>query len=187
MKKEIKRCGWVPKGNTLYEKYHDKEWGVLVRSDKKIFEFIVLESAQAGLSWLIVLRKREGYKKAFADFDPRKVAKFGKKEVKKLLQNEGIIRNKAKIEASIQNAKIFLDIQKEFGTFSKYMWSFVKGKIIKHKIKKLSDYPKYTKEAEEFAGDLKKRGFRFFGPTVAYAHMQAVGMFNDHMIGCFKN
>jgi len=184
--KNIKRCAWVREGNKLYEEYHDKEWGVPVHNDRKIFEFLILESAQAGLSWEIILKKRQGYKKAFANFDPKKVSKFGKGEVKRLLNDAGIIRNKMKIEAAIGNAKSFLKIKKEFGTFSKYMWNFVKNKPICHKISNLSDYPHFNKEAEEFAKDLKRRGFKFFGPTVAYAHMQAVGMANDHMVGCFR-
>jgi DNA-3-methyladenine glycosylase I len=184
MKNDIKRCLWVTH-DPLYLNYHDKEWGRPVRDDKKIFEFLVLESAQAGLSWLTVLRKRKNYEKAFANFDPKKVAKFGAREVKKLLNNAGIIRNRAKIEAAINNAKKFLEIQKEFGSFSKYMWGFVKNKPIRHKIKKLGDYRPKTKEAEIWAADLKKRGFKFLGPVVIYAHMQAVGMVNDHMQGCF--
>jgi DNA-3-methyladenine glycosylase I len=181
------RCAWVPAGNEIYEKYHDTEWGVPVHDDQKLFEFIVLESAQAGLSWAIVLKKREGYRKAFANFDPKKVAKFGVRDVARLVKNPEIIRNRQKIEAAIRNAKVFLEIQKEFGSFSKYMWSFVGHKTIKHNIKSLKDYPKFIPEAEVFAKDLKRRGFGFFGPTVAYAHMQAVGMVNDHMKNCFKN
>lgn len=184
--KKIKRCVWVREGNKLYEEYHDKDWGVPVYDDRKIFEFLVLESAQAGLSWEIILKKRAGYKKAFANFDPKKVAKFGKREIERLLDDAGIIRNRLKIEAAVNNAKRFLDVKKEFGTFSKYMWAFVKNKPIKHKISKISDYPHFNKEAEAFSKDLKKRGFKFFGPTVAYAHMQAVGMVNDHMTGCFR-
>lgn len=180
-----RRCEWVQNNNVLYEKYHDQEWGRPVRNDRKIFEFIILESAQAGLSWALILKKRAGYKKAFKNFDAQKVARMTATDIKKLLQNKDIIRNRAKIEAAINNAKIFLKIQKEFGSFSKYMWAFVKNKTIKHKIKKLGDYPKTIKEAETLAHDLKKRGFKFFGPVVCYAHMQAVGMANDHMAGCF--
>ncbi len=179
------RCEWVGTNNDLYEKYHDQEWGRPVRNDRKIFEFIILESAQAGLSWAIILKKRAGYKKAFKNFDTKKVARMTKADVAKLLRNKDIIRNRAKIEAAISNARVFLKIQKEFGTFSKYMWAFVKNKTIKHRIKNLSDYPKTIKEAEALAKDLKKRGFKFFGPVVCYAHMQAVGMANDHMTGCF--
>lgn len=186
IKNNKKRCAWVPLGNVVYEKYHDKEWGVPIKNDRKIFEFIILESAQAGLSWAIVLNKREGYRKAFLNFDPVKVSKFGKREVNKLLNDKNIIRNRQKIEAAINNAKVFLEIQKEFGTFSKYMWGFVNNKVLRGNIKKLSDYPHFSKESEAFAKDLKSRGFKFFGPTVAYAHMQAVGMINDHMLGCFR-
>lgn len=185
--KSKKRCAWVKEGDTLYEKYHDTEWGRPVRDDLKMFEFLVLESAQAGLSWLTVLRKRENYRKAFAGFDPKKVAKFGERDVVRLLKNKGIIRNRAKIEAAINNAKRFLEVQKEFGTFSKYIWRFVNGKPIHHKIRTLKDYKATTKESDALALDLKKRGFKFLGSTVIYAHMQAVGMVNDHMEGCFRN
>jgi len=180
------RCAWVPNGNELYEKYHDTEWGVPVHDDRKLFEFIVLESAQAGLSWAIVLKKREGYRKAFANFDPKKVARFGSRDVARLLKNPEIIRNRQKINAAIKNAQVFLKIQKEFSSFDSYMWGFVGGKTIKHKLESLKDYPKFIPESELFAKDLKKRGFGFFGPTVAYAHMQAVGMVDDHMKTCFK-
>ena len=184
MKKRT-RCAWVPEGNQMYEKYHDEEWGIPVWDDRKLFEFIVLESAQAGLSWAVVLKKREGYRKAFAEFDPKRVARFTERDVAALLSNPDIIRNRQKINAAIANAKTFLMIQKEFGSFSEYMWRFVNGKTIKHRIMEISGYPKFIPEAVELAKDLKKRGFRFFGPTIAYAHMQAVGMVNDHMVRCF--
>src|SRR3989344_1868181 len=180
-----KTCQW-PKADPLMLKYHDTEWGRPVSNDRKIFEFLTLESAQAGLSWLIVLRKREGYRHAFARFDPLQVAKFGRRDVARILKNPSIIRNRLKIEATINNAKRFLEIQKEFGTFSKYMWSFVKNRPINGKRQSLDDIPEYTKEAEALSKDLKKRGFKFLGPTVIYAHMQAVGMVNDHMITCFR-
>lgn len=173
-------------GDPLMVKYHDKEWGKPVYNDNKIFEFLVLESFQAGLSWRTVLNKRENFKKAFADFNPGSVAKFGKKDIAILLKNKGIIRNRAKIEAAINNARKFLEVQKEFGRFSKYMWSFTGNKPIKNKIQKLSDYKSSSKEAELMAKGLKKRGFKFLGPTTIYAHMQAVGMVNDHMVGCPK-
>lgn len=166
--------------------YHDKEWGFLVKDDRKLFEFLVLESAQAGLSWRTVLYKRENYRKAFLGFDPKKISKFGKKEINELLKNPGIIRNRAKIEAAVSNAKRFLEVQKEFGSFFRYSWQFVGKNPIRHTIRKLKDYPAVTKEAEKFSADLKKRGFKFLGPTVVYAHMQAVGMANDHMVGCFR-
>ncbi len=187
MNKKITRCLWVAPGDKLYEKYHDTEWGVPTHNDLKIFEFLVLESAQAGLNWRMILKKRENYKRAFANFKPDKVTKFGSREIKSLLNNSGIIRNRLKIEAAINNAKMFLSVQKEFGSFSKYMWSFVNNKPVRHKIKTLKDYPTKIKEAEIWAADLKKRGFKFFGPTICYAHMQAVGMVNDHMAKCFRS
>lgn len=185
--KKNKRCQWADGGDKLMAEYHDREWGVPLYNDKKIFEFLVLESFQAGLSWRTVLYKRENFEKAFAHFNPAKVASFSQKDVARLLRDKGIIRNRAKIEAAINNAKRFLEVKKEFGTFSKYMWSFVENKPIRHKIKKLSDYPAKIKEAEMWAADLKRRGFKFLGPTTIYAHMQAVGMVNDHMLDCFKN
>ena len=178
-------CSW-PKGDLLMTKYHDREWGVPVTSDRRIFEFLVLESAQAGLSWLTILRKREGYRRNFANFDPKKVAKFSKKDVARLLKDASIVRNRLKVEATINNAKKFLEVQKEFGTFSRYMWSFVGSKPIDGKRKSLKDLPSFTKEAEAFSKDLKNRGFKFLGPTVIYAHMQAVGMANDHITSCFR-
>lgn len=165
--------------------YHDREWGRAVRDDKKIFEFLVLESAQAGLSWLTVLRKREGYRKAFANFDAGRVARFGAREEARLLANPAIIRNGAKVRAAINNARAFLAVQKEFGSFSRYMWQWVGNKPLKHEIAALKDYPTRTPEAEAWAHDLKKRGFKFLGPTTLYAHMQAVGMARDHMRHCF--
>ena len=181
-----KVCSW-PNGEPLMVKYHDREWGKPVRNDRKIFEFLVLESAQAGLSWLTILRKREGYRRAFAGFEPSSVARFNARDVSRLIENPDIIRNRLKIEATINNAKRFLEVQKEFGTFSKYMWSFVKGRPIDGKRKNLKDLPAITKESETFAKDLKKRGFKFLGPTIVYAHMQAVGMVNDHVLSCFRH
>ncbi|MDP3763353.1 MAG: DNA-3-methyladenine glycosylase I [bacterium] len=181
----MKTCPW-PRLDPLMVKYHDREWGKPVRGDRKIFEFLVLESAQAGLSWLTVLRKREGYRQAFANFKPRLVARFNKRDVARLLKNSSIIRNRAKIEATINNAQRFLEVRKEFGTFNKYMWSFVGGKPIDGKRKNEKDLPTITRESEVFAKDLKQRGFKFFGPTVIYAHMQAVGMVNDHVVSCFR-
>ena len=183
---KIKRCLWVSGKDPLMMKYHDKEWGTPVYNDNKIFEFLVLESFQAGLSWRTVLNKRENFEKAFAGFNLLKVAKFGKRDIARLLKDKGIIRNRAKIEAAVNNARRFLEVQKEFGRFSKYMWSFTGNKSIKNKIRKLSDYKSSSREAELMAQDLKKRGFKFLGPTTIYAHMQAVGMVNDHMVGCFK-
>ena len=180
-----KVCSW-PKDEPLMVKYHDKEWGKPIRSDRKIFEFLVLESAQAGLSWLTILRKREGYRRAFANFEPSSVARFGARDVSKLIKNPNIIRNRLKIEAAINNAKKFLEVQREFGAFSKYMWNFVGGRPIDGKRKSLEDLPAITRESETFAKDLKRRGFKFLGPTVVYAHMQAVGMANDHVMSCFR-
>ncbi len=166
--------------------YHDTEWGIPTKDDRKLFEFLVLESAQAGLSWKTVLHKRENYRAAFAHFDAHKVAKFTKRDVATLLKNAGIIRNRAKIEAAINNAARFLEIQKEFGSFATYSWQFVHNKTITHTIKTPRDYPTVIPEAEHFATDLKRRGFKFLGPTTIYAHMQAVGMVNAHMVGCFR-
>ncbi|MFZ3019929.1 MAG: DNA-3-methyladenine glycosylase I [Minisyncoccia bacterium] len=180
-----KRCPWVS-SDELYIKYHDTEWGMPVRDDKKIFEFLVLESAQAGLSWITILRKRENYRKAFSNFDYKKVAKYSLRDVKRLLGNSGIVRNRLKIEATISNAKKFLEVQKEFGSFSKYMWSFVNNKPIKNKIKTSKDYKPTSIEGDALAKDLKKRGFKFLGPTIVYAHMQAIGMVNDHTVSCFR-
>ncbi|MCB9747454.1 MAG: DNA-3-methyladenine glycosylase I [Candidatus Omnitrophica bacterium] len=184
--KEKIRCGWVPADNPLYQKYHDVEWGVPVYDDRVIFEFLVLESAQAGLSWITILRKRENYRKVFKGFDPRKIIKFTKADVERLLQDAGIIRNRMKIEATINNAKCFLEVQKEFGTFSKYIWGFVGGKPIKNKWKNLKELPAKTLIAEAISKDMKKRGFKFLGPTIVYAHMQATGMVNDHTCDCFR-
>lgn len=182
---EKSSCEW-PGNDALMLRYHDTEWGVSVHDDKKIFEFLVLESAQAGLSWKTILYKREGYRKLFAGFDPKKIATFGEKHVSKLLKDPSIIRNRLKIEATINNAKKFIEVQKEFGSFSKYMWGFVEGKPIDGKRKSLKEIPAVTAQAETFARDLKKRGFKFLGPTVVYAHMQAVGMANDHTAKCFR-
>ena len=178
-------CSW-PGDDLLMKKYHDKEWGKPIRSDRKIFEFLVLESAQAGLSWLTILRKREGYRRALADFDPKRVARFNKRDVMKLLKNSSIVRNRLKIEAAINNAKKFLEVEKEFSSFSKYMWGFVKERPIDGRRERLKNLPAITKESKVFSEDLKKRGFKFLGPTTVYAHMQAVGMVNDHIQSCFR-
>lgn len=184
MKSKI-RCPWVGT-DPLMIKYHDEEWGRVVKDSKKLFEFLTLESAQAGLSWRTILNKREAYRKAFANFDPNKISKFKEKDVKKLLLNPGIVRNKLKIEAAINNAQRFLDIEKEFGSFYKYSMQFVKNKRIVNKFKNLKDYHNTSPEALLFAKDLKKRGFKFLGPTTLYAHMQASGMVDDHVLGCFR-
>ncbi len=181
----VTRCAWA--GNDpLYQKYHDEEWGVPVHDDRRLFEMLILEGAQAGLSWITILRKRENYRKAFNNFDAKKIAKYNSKKVKQLLLNEGIVRNRLKIAAAIQNAKIFLEIQKEFGSFDKYIWQFVNGKPIINKRKSLKDIPAMTKESDAMSKDLKKRGFKFVGSTICYAFMQAVGMVNDHTADCFR-
>lgn len=186
-KKAFARCPWSSFDDKLYLSYHDEEWGVPVHNDRAIYEFLVLEAFQAGLSWRTILHKRDSFRKAFAGFNPRKVAKYGHKEITRLLKNPGIVRNRKKIEASINNARKFLEVKKEFGTFSKYMWSWVGNKPIVHKLRTLKDYHPYTDEAVAWAKDLKKRGFKFLGPTVVYAHMQAVGMVNDHVVTCFRH
>jgi DNA-3-methyladenine glycosylase I len=184
--RSVVRCPWPTAGDPLYLAYHDREWGVPVRDDKKIYEFLVLEVFQAGLSWRTVLYKRENFRKAFAGFDYRKVARFGKRDVSRLLKDAGIIRNRLKIEAAIHNAQRFLDVRREYGTFARYMWSWVNGKPIRHRFRTLKDYPAFTDEASAWSRDLKMRGFKFLGPTVVYAHMQAVGMVNDHTVDCFR-
>ena len=180
-----KRCEWAG-SDPLYIEYHDNEWGVPLHDDRKIFEMLVLEGAQAGLNWLTVLRKRENYRKAFDNFDPTKVAKYDSEKFQKLLANEGIIRNKLKIHSVIQNARAFLEVQKEFGSFDAYIWQFVGGKPIRNSWKSLSDLPAQTAESEAMSKDLKRRGFSFVGPTICYAHMQATGMVNDHVVSCFR-
>ena len=179
------RCAWAGT-DPLYIRYHDEEWGVPVYDDKKLFEFLILEGAQAGLSWLTVLRKRENYRKNFCDFDPVKVSKFDRKKIETLLKDPGIIRNRLKVESAVSNAKAFLKVQKEFGSFSKYAWSFVGGKPLINKRRTLKDIPAQTAESDAFSKDLKKRGFRFVGSTIIYAHMQATGMVNDHVVDCFR-
>lgn len=179
------RCQWSSNDSLMIE-YHDKEWGVPVHDDRKLFEMLILEGAQAGLSWSTILKRREGYRKAFDNFDAVKISKYHSKKKKELLKNEGIIRNKLKVDAAVINAKKFLKIQKEFGSFNKYIWQFVNYKPIKNKFEKLSDYPATTKESDEMSNDLKKRGFKFVGSTICYAFMQSVGMVNDHATNCFK-
>lgn len=181
----MRRCEWVGE-NKLMINYHDSEWGTPLYDDRKLFEYLTLEAFQAGLSWSIVLNKRENFRKAFAQFDPQKIKDFGDSKVSALLKNEGIVRNQAKILATINNATQFIKIQKEFGSFSLYQWRFVNNTPIVHVIKKMSDFPTVIPEAVVYANDLKKRGFKFLGPTTLYAHMQAVGMVNDHMTSCFK-
>jgi len=180
------RCGWVPLDDSLYRAYHDKEWGVPVHNDRLLFEFLVLEGAQAGLSWGTILRKRENYRRAFGGFDPRKVARYDERKVKELLRDEGIVRNGLKIRSAVQNARAFLAVQKEFGSFDSYSWSFVGMAPKVNRWRKMSEIPPSTKESAAFSKDLVERGFRFVGPTICYAHMQATGMVNDHLVSCYR-
>jgi len=182
---EKNRCGWC-KGDDLYEAYHDLEWGVPVKDDDTLFEFLILETFQAGLSWITVLKKRDNFRKAFDNFDYKKIAGYKQSKIDTLLQNEGIIRNKLKVNATVTNAKAFMEIQKEFGSFSKYIWGFVNDKPIKNTIKNYKDAPANTPLSDQISKDLKKRGFKFVGSTVIYAHMQATGMINDHEVSCFR-
>ncbi|MBC7541024.1 MAG: DNA-3-methyladenine glycosylase I [Bacteriovorax sp.] len=183
--KELKRCFWVDLKKDFYVEYHDKEWGVPVHDDQKHFEFLILEGAQAGLSWVTILSRREAYRKAYNDFDPKKVAKFTAQKIEKLIGNVGIIRNKLKIHSSVSNAKLFLEIQNEFGSFDKYIWSFVGGKPIINKLKSRNDYHSTSKESDALSLDLKARGFKFVGSTIMYSHMQACGLVMDHTVDCF--
>ncbi|HUI24353.1 MAG TPA: DNA-3-methyladenine glycosylase I, partial [Nitrososphaerales archaeon] len=183
---EPERCGWSGLNDPLYREYHDREWGVPVHDDRVIFEFLVLEGAQAGLSWGTILRKRENFRRAFRDFDPVKVARFDVRTVQRLLQDPGIIRNSLKINAAVQNAKAFLEVQKEFGSFDSYVWRFVGGRTKVNRWKRLKEIPAATPESEAMSRDLVHRGFRFVGPTICYAHMQATGMVNDHVVSCFR-
>ena len=185
--KSLLRCPWVDPEKPDYVAYHDEEWGVPVREDRRIFEFLTLEAAQAGLSWYTVLRKRENYRQAFAGFDPAKVARFSPAKIEKMLLDPGLIRNRAKIEAAVHNARRFLEVQKEFGTFSEYIWGFVGGKPKVNKPKGREDYAATSPESDALSADLRKRGFKFVGSTIVYAHMQATGMVNDHIVGCFRH
>ncbi len=186
MKQKIKRCDWVREDIACCLDYHDKEWGVPLHDDQALFELLVLEGAQAGLSWLTILKRREGYRKAFDHFDVKKVAKYGEAKVEKLMNNPNIIRNRRKIEAAIENAKRFVEVQKEFGSFDRYLWQFVEGKPRHNKWKHKGELPCQSEEAKLLSKDLIKRGFRFVGPTIMYAFMQAVGMVNDHTTDCFR-
>lgn len=178
-----KRCDWAGT-EPIYVQYHDQEWGVPVTDDRTLFEFLVLEGAQAGLSWLTILRKRDGYRRAFAGFDPRKVARFDAKKVSILLQDECIVRNRAKVTSAIDNARAFLEVQAEFGSFAAYQWQFVDGRPIQNEFHTLKDIPARTELSDALSKDLKRRGFNFVGSTIMYAHMQAVGMVNDHLVTC---
>ncbi len=180
------RCPWVDLAKPLYVAYHDQEWGVPVHEDRTMFEFLTLEAAQAGLSWYTILSRRDGYRRAFADFDPEQVASFDDARYALLLADQSIIRNRAKIIAAISNASAFLRVQKEFGSFTDYIWRFVDGRPVVHDIRSLADYPTTSPEAVSLSRDLRQRGFRFMGPTIVYAHMQATGLVNDHALDCFR-
>lgn len=186
MEDKKNRCAWA--GNDpLYMKYHDEEWGVPVYDDNKLFEFLILETFQAGLSWITILRKRENFRKAFDEFDYHKIALYSEKKYEELLQNEGIIRNKLKITAAISNAKAFIEVQKEFGSFQKYIWGFVNHHQIQNAFAEMKDLPAKTELSDKVSKDMKKRGFKFVGSTVIYAHLQATGLVNDHLTSCFRH
>ena len=187
MPKKITRCKWAEGVGLNYFEYHDKEWGVPVHDDRTQFEFLILEGAQAGLSWSTILNKRDGYRKAFAEFDVEKVARFTKKRVEKLLLDPSIVRNRLKVKSTVSNAKAFIAVQEEFSSFSDYIWGFVDGRAIQNRFKKDSDIPATSAGSDALSKDLKKRGFKFVGSTIMYAHMQATGLVNDHVIGCFRH
>ncbi|HXZ35627.1 MAG TPA: DNA-3-methyladenine glycosylase I [Thermodesulfobacteriota bacterium] len=180
-----RRCEWSG-SDPLYLEYHDREWGVPLHDDRRLFEMLILEGAQAGLSWITILKKREAFREAFDSFDPSRVARFDGRKVRELLSNRGIIRNRLKIQSAVQNARAFLEIREEFGTFDRYVWQFVGNSPIHNRWKKLQEIPARTKESDALSRDLKKRGFKFVGSTICYAFMQAVGMLNDHVIDCFR-
>jgi len=186
MTHDHKRCTWVPQGNILYEKYHDEEWGVPVHADRKLFEMLILEGAQAGLSWETILKKRKEYRKAFDNFYVKKVAAYNAKKVRTLLTNKGIVRNKLKIASAIRNAKVFLEIQQEYGSFDAYIWNIVGNRPIQNARRNLSEIPATTEISDAISKDLKKRGMNFVGSTIIYAYMQSIGMVNDHEIHCFR-
>ncbi|HWP04979.1 MAG TPA: DNA-3-methyladenine glycosylase I [Polyangiaceae bacterium] len=183
---EKQRCWW-PGTDALYIDYHDREWGVPVHDDRRLFEFVVLEGAQAGLSWITILRKREAYRAAFDGFDPMKVARYDARRVEKLLKNEGIVRNRLKVESAVKNARAFLEVQEEFGSFAKYQWGFVDGRPVINRFKDKKQIPPRTPLSDAISKDMKRRGFSFVGSTIVYAHMQAVGMVNDHVVTCFRH
>jgi DNA-3-methyladenine glycosylase I len=186
MARELRRCGWAGT-HDFYVRYHDEEWGVPLHDDRALFEFLVLEGAQAGLSWSTILRKRAAYRRAFHDFDPARVARYGARDVARLLGDAGIVRNRLKIESAVSNARAFLEVQREHGSFDAYMWAFVEGRPIQNRWRELSDLPARTELSDRISRDLKQRGFRFVGSTIVYAHMQATGMVNDHLVGCFRH
>ena len=182
----LQRCPWLDLDKPDYVAYHDREWGVPVHDDRKHFEFLTLESAQAGLSWYTVLRKRANYRQAFAEFDPAQVARFSAAKIEQMLQDPGLIRNRRKINAAVENARHFLAVQDEFGSFNAYVWRFVQGQPMVNEFRTLADLPATSRESDALSQDLKSRGFKFIGSTVIYAHMQATGMVNDHVLGCFR-
>ncbi|HKQ63030.1 MAG TPA: DNA-3-methyladenine glycosylase I [Candidatus Polarisedimenticolaceae bacterium] len=181
----MRRCAWAG-DDPLYVAYHDEEWGVPVHDDRRLFEFLVLEGAQAGLSWLTILRKREAYRRAFAGFDPRRVARFDARAIERLLHDPGIVRNRLKLESAVRNARAFLEVQREFGSFDAYQWRFVDGRPLQHRRRSTSQVPPRSAVSDAFSRDLRQRGFSFVGTTIVYAHMQAVGMVNDHLTSCFR-
>jgi len=185
MARAVNRCGWSG-SDPLYLRYHDEEWGVPVHDDRTLFEFLILEGAQAGLSWITILRKRDAYREAFDAFDPARVARFDGRKVSQLLRNPGIVRNRLKIASAVANARAFLRVQEEFGSFAAYQWRFLGGRPRQNRPRTLRDIPARTEESDAFSKDLKRRGFGFVGSTIVYAHMQAVGMVNDHVVGCFR-
>ena len=184
---ERRRCGWAEGTFPDYVRYHDEEWGVPVRDDHRQFEFLVLESAQAGLSWATILRRRDGYRRAFAGFDPERVSRFRKPRIERLLTNPAIIRNRGKVEAAVNNAQRFLEVQREFGSFSDYIWGFVGGAPLVNRWRRDDEVPATSEQSAALARDLKARGFRFVGDTILYAHMQATGLVNDHLVSCFRH
>jgi DNA-3-methyladenine glycosylase I len=186
MTPDVVRCGWCGT-DPLYVAYHDDEWGVPVVDDRRLFEFLILEGAQAGLSWLTILRKRDAYRRAFAEFDPREVAKFDARRKRKLMNDAGIVRNRLKIESAVGNARAFLRVQEEFGSFARYQWDFVGGKPVASRRRALRDVPARTPLSDAISKDLVRRGFRFVGSTIVYAHLQATGVVNDHLVGCFRH
>lgn len=183
---QVRRCQWVQGGNALYLDYHDREWGVPQHDDRVLFEFLLLEGAQAGLSWSTILNKREGYRQAFAGFDPQQVARFGARDIRRLLADSGIVRNRLKINAAIVNARAFLQVQEQFGSFDEYIWRFTGGKPIQNAWKTMKQVPAATAQSDAMSKDLRQRGFKFVGSTIMYAHMQATGMVNDHTVDCFR-
>jgi DNA-3-methyladenine glycosylase I len=187
MSRKVTRCRWAEGVSLDYIRYHDEEWGVPVRDDRTQFEFLLLEGAQAGLSWSTILNKREGYRKAFADFDPARVARFTTKRIEKLLQDPAIVRNRLKVQSAVTNARAFLAVQEEFGSFSDYIWGFVDGRPVQNRFRRDAEVPATSAVSDALSKDLKQRGFRFVGSTIIYAHMQATGLVNDHVVGCFRH